>query len=40
MFHPMHFLCLDSFHSPASFLRDSESSHLRVSDGCSGRNSV
>ena len=40
MSHPRHVLCSAIYPSPASFLKDSGSSHLRGSDGCSGRNSV
>ena len=40
MSHPSHNLCLASCTSPASFLKESVSSHLRGSDGCSGQKSV
>ena len=40
MSHPRHILCSASCPSPASFLKESESSRFRGSDGCSGWNSV
>ena len=40
MYQPRYVLCSDSFPSPASFLKESESSRLRGSDGCSSQNSV
>ena len=40
MYHPRDTLCSASFPSPASFLKDSGSSHFRGSGVCSGCNSV
>ena len=40
MSHSRHVLCLASCPSPASFFKESGSSHFRGSGGCSGRNSV
>ena len=40
MYHPSHFLCSASCTTPTSFLKESELSRFRGSDGCSGWNSV
>ena len=40
MYHPMHVFFSSNFSSLTSFLKESGSSRLRGSNGCSGRNSI